>query len=200
MEKITELIAYLVAIENFCKDIHYTNVFYEDHLLADRIHDGISTHIDNIKEQIILAAQELPLSSKDYLKRAMEIIPDINSKDNKENWISLLKLIIETREFLNKIKVTDRGANALLDNIAQDLNTDTALIFIQTRRKDIISEAVKKDHGAATETPIDRKEFKAEEIKPTLAQALAVKYDNENVLVAEENVLDKLSKKLGLEG
>ena len=34
MEKINELVARLEAIENFCKDIHYTNVTYQDHLLA----------------------------------------------------------------------------------------------------------------------------------------------------------------------
>lgn len=199
MEKVTELIAHLVAIENFCKDIHYTNVSYEDHLLADRIHDGISTHIDDIKEQVILSGDELPLSSKEYLKKAIEVIPDISTQENKVNWINLKNLIKETKTITNNFKSEDRGINALIDNIAQDLSTDLALLFIQTRREESVSEAIDKDHAAATETPIDRREFKAEEIKPSSEQALALKYDAENVLVAEEDILDKLTRDLGID-
>lgn len=198
MEKVTEVIASLVAIENFCKDIHYTNVTYEDHLLADRIHDGISTHIDDIKEQVVLSGEELPLPSKEYLKKAIELIPDVNSEENRANWINLIALIKSTVSLLNGVKVDNRGVNALLDNIAQDLNTDLALLYIQTRRTDNIYEAIDKDHAAATETPIDRKEFKAEEIKPSPAQETALKYDAENVLVAED-ILDRLTRDLGID-
>ena len=204
MEQINELIARLVAIENFCKDIHYTNKFYEDHLLADRIHDGISTHIDDLKEQAILSKRTLPLASKEYLKKAVEFIPDLVSQNaktevNRANWVELEALISGTVKLLNTIKVDDRGINSLLDSIAQDLNTDKALIFIQARSRYDINEAIDKDHAAATETPIDRREFKAEEIKPSPEQALALKYDAENVLVAEEDILDKLTRDLGID-
>lgn len=198
MEKVTELIARLCAIESFCKDIHYTNVSYQDHLLADRIHDGISTHVDDIKEQVILSGDKLPLSSKEYLKKTIEFIPNINAQENKVNWINLKNLIKETKALIDGFEAKDRGVNALLDNIAQDLSTDIALLFIQTRREDTVSEAIDKDHAAATETPIDRKEFKAEELKPSPDQALALKYDAENVLVAED-ILDRLTQELGID-
>ena len=197
MEKITELIGRLSAIENFCKDIHYTNVSYEDHLLADRIHDGISTQLDDIKEQVILSKRTLPLSSKEYLKKAIEFIPEIKNDTNRDNWINLLTLIEGTRDLMNGIKTDDRGTNALLDNITQTLNTDIALLFIQTRRANNIYEEIDHDHKAATETPIDRREVKTE-LKVTPAQALGLKYDAENVMVAEESTLDKVAKKLGI--
>ena len=198
MEKITELIARLTAIENFCKDIHYTNVTYEDHLLADRIYDGISTHLDDIKEQMILAKRELPLSSKDYLQRTISFIPDINKDENRANWLRLRDLIETTLKHVNELNGS-RAENALLDSIAQDLNTDLALIFIQTRRATAIHEEVAHDHEAATETPIDRKEFKQEEIEPSPAQKRTLKYDADNVLVAEESdTLDRVARKLGI--
>ena len=198
MKKITELIARLVAIENFCKDIHYTNVTYEDHLLADRIHDGISTHLDDIKEQVILAKKELPLMSKDYLKEAIKYIPDIDKESNRKNWLSLQDLIEATLVVLNEMNGDSRAVNALLDNVAQTLNTGLALIFVQTRRVENIFEGVEHDHKAATETLVDRKEAKVEELKPSPAQVTALKYDAENVLVAEGDALEKLSKKLGI--
>lgn len=198
MEKITELIARLTAICSFAKDIHYTNVSYEDHLLADRIHDGIDTQLDDIKEQIILSKRELPLSSKEYLKKAIDFIPDVNKDDNKANWIFLRDLIETTRTLLNEIKPEDRAGNALLDNIAQSLSTDAALLFIQTRRDNGVNEAVEHDHAAATETPVDREESNVE-LKPSKEQLTGLNYDAQNVMVAEEkSALDRVAKKLGL--
>ena len=200
MEKVTELIARLTAIECFCKDIHYTNVSYQDHLLADRVHDGIDTEIDDIKEQVILSKGELPLSSKEYLNEAIKFIPDINKNENKINWMNLRALIKDTISLLNSLKEEERGTNALFDNIAQGLNTSSALLFIQTRRDEKLNEEVEHDHKAATETPVDRKEFKEEELKPSPAQILSLKYDAENVMVAEEkSALDRVAKKLGLQ-
>ena len=198
MEKITELIARLTAICSFSKDIHYTNVSFQDHLLADRIHDGIDTQLDDLKEQMILSKRELPLSSKEYLKKAIEFIPDVNKDDNKANWIFLRDLIETTRDLLNNIKVDDRGENALLDNIAQSLSTDAALLFIQTRRDEAVSEAVAHDNRAATETPVDRKDDKVT-LKPSKEQLLGLNYAAQNVPIPEgKSALDRVAKKLGL--
>lgn len=198
MEKVNELIARLTAISNFCKDIHYNNVTYQDHLLADRVNDDFDTDLDDIKEQLIIANKELPLASKEYLKRAIEFIPNVNAEENKVNWLALEGLLIETRDLLTEMKMKDRGSNALLDNIAQKINTDLALLFIQTRRADKIEEAVEQDHEAATETPVDRKEYSDKVPEISNVQKKTLEYDKQNVLVAEENTLDKVARKLGI--
>lgn len=193
MKEINEIISYIVAIMSFAKDIHYNNVGYASHLLADRVVEGIDV-TDDIKEQMIIAEKQMPLPSKEYLKKAAELIPDIK-EDNRENWLSLIDLFEDLRVFVEEVKA-NKGGNALMDNLAQAINTSRALLFIETRKHGV-NEAVDHDHKAATEKPIDRKECKQEEIPVSPAQKLALKYDEENLLVAE-NTLDELAKKLGV--
>lgn len=74
MEKNNKLICYLVAIQNFTKDIHYSckgDAFYGKHLLVDRIYDGLDDFIDVIKETCLLGNDILPLPSGEYMARAM---------------------------------------------------------------------------------------------------------------------------------
>ena len=195
MENINEVISYIVAITSFAKDIHYNNVGYADHLLADRVVEGIDI-ADDIKEQMIIAEKQMPLASKEYLKKAEKLIPDIK-EDNRENWLALADMFEDLKNVVEVVKA-NKGGNALMDNLAQAVNTSRALLFIETRKHGV-NEAVDHDHDheAATERPIDRKEFKEEEIPVSPAQKLALKYDEQNLLVAEE-VLDSLSKRLGV--
>ena len=194
MDKINEVISYIVAITSFAKDIHYNNVGYADHLLADRVVEGIDI-ADDIKEQMIIAEHSMPLSSKDYLKKAEELIPEIKD-ENRANWTALLELFEDFKKVIDEVKA-NRGGNSLMDNLAQAVNTSRALLFIETRKHGV-NEAIEHDHEAATERPIDRKECKREELKVSPAQQVALDYEAKNLLVAEE-ALDNLSKRLGVE-
>ena len=194
MDKINEVISYIVAITSFAKDIHYNNVGYADHLLADRVVEGIDI-ADDIKEQMIIAERSMPLSSKDYLKKAEELIPDIKD-ENRANWTALLELFEDFKKVIDEVKA-NRGGNSLMDNLAQAVNTSRALLFIQTRKHGV-NEAVEHDHEAATETPVDRKKVERKELKVSPAQQVALDYEAKNLLVAEE-ALDNLSKRLGVE-
>ena len=193
MDTINEVISYIVAITNFAKDIHYNNVGYADHLLADRVVEDIDI-ADDIKEQMIIAEKEMPLASGDYLKKAVELIPEIK-EENRENWISLLNLFEDFKKVIDEVKA-NRGGNSLMDNLAQAVNTSRALLFIQTRKHGV-NEAIEHDHEAATETPVDRKKVERKELKVSPAQRVALDYEAQNLLVAEE-ALDNLSKRLGV--
>lgn len=86
MEKINKLIAYLIAIANYAKDIHYSckgEAFYSKHLLADRIQDGLYDFIDQIKETCLLGNDILPLPSGEYLAMAMNLLPPLENDDKK---------------------------------------------------------------------------------------------------------------------
>lgn len=194
MDKINEVIGYIVAITSFAKDIHYNNVGYADHLLADRVVEGIDI-ADDIKEQMIIAERSMPLSSKDYLKKAEEFIPDIKD-ENRANWVALLELFEDFKKVIDEVKA-NRGGNSLMDNLAQAVNTSRALLFIQTRKHGV-NEAVEHDHEAATETPVDRKKAERKDIKVSPAQQVALDYEAQNLLVAEE-VLDNLGRRIGVE-
>lgn len=135
MEKINSLICSLIAIQNFCKDIHYNckgEAFYSKHLLADRIQENIYDNIDKIKEVCFLGTDEEPLKSSEYLTKASKLIPDIK-EDDKESFKELRKLIIESLKILNSIKSSTKGEDNLYGNIAEDLQGSLGLINRQIK-------------------------------------------------------------------
>ena len=130
---INQLISHLIAIKEFSKDIHYTchsQAFYGKHLLADRVQEEIDGYIDDIKETILLGSDERPLQSKKYLQGAITLIPDVLLKDDKQNFIELHNLIVKTLDLIQGIEA-NRATNAILDNIASNLQQSKGLINLQ---------------------------------------------------------------------
>ena len=134
MEKVNNLICSLIAIQNFCKDIHYNakgDAFYSKHLLADRVQDNISDYIDRIKEVSILGNDEQTLPSGEYLSRATSLIPEIVESD-KDNFKSLENLLVNTLMLLQDIEAT-LGEDNLYGSIAEDLQNSLGLINRQIK-------------------------------------------------------------------
>lgn len=134
MEKVTNLICSLIAIQNFCKDIHYNakgEAFYSKHLLADRIQNNFSDYIDRIKEVAILGNDEVALPSGEYLSRATSLIPELD-EDDKKNFQSLENLIVNTLMSLQEMEST-MGEDNLYGEIAEDLQNSLGLINRQTK-------------------------------------------------------------------
>ena len=135
MENINKVIEYLIAIQNFAKDIHYNckgEAFYSKHLLADRISDNLSEYLDNIKEVFFMAADKAPLPSGEYLSRATSLIPEL-SQDDKQNFESMRNLLVNALENLENLKDLTKGEENLIGAIAQDLQTGLALVNFQIK-------------------------------------------------------------------
>lgn len=138
MEKINKLICYLVAIQNFAKDIHYScggDAFYGKHLLADRIYDGLDDFIDGIKETCLLGNDILPLPSGEYLAMAMNLLPALE-QDDKKNFEAMQKLLIDCLVLMQEMlqeKDTPRAEVSLIDGIAQDLQGKLGLVNRQVK-------------------------------------------------------------------
>lgn len=134
MDKVNNIICSLIAIQNFCKDIHYNakgDAFYSKHLLADRVQDNISDYIDRIKEVAILGNDEKTLPSGEYLSRATSLIPEVKESD-KENFKSLENLIVNTLMSLQDMEAT-MGEDNLYGAIAEDLQNSLGLINRQIK-------------------------------------------------------------------
>lgn len=134
MENINKLIAQLIAIGNFCKDIHYNSkgdAFYGKHLLVDRVQENISEYIDQIKEICILGNDEKTLPSSEYLLQATRFIPTIQQED-KVNFKSLENLLINALSLIEQMEGT-KGEENLYGNIAQDLQNSLGLINRQIK-------------------------------------------------------------------
>lgn len=135
-ENINTLIACLVAIENYAKDIHYNcpgDEFYGLHLLADRIGESASDFIDSLKETSILGTGELVLPSSEYLKQALTLIPEIDISNNEINFTKMKSLLTNTISLADRTQVQDRATSALLDNICENLQNSLGLLNIQLR-------------------------------------------------------------------
>lgn len=127
-----DLIKKLIAIKETAKGIHYTCISenaYSVHLLADRVADGIDDFIDSCKESI-LGDDTYPLSSKEYLQIAIDIIPDVIIGKTKDNLVKLYNLINETLQYINSMQV-DKANENLIGNIAEKLKNNKGLLNLQ---------------------------------------------------------------------
>jgi DNA-binding ferritin-like protein len=135
MDKINNLICSLIALQNFCKDIHYNakgDAFYSKHLLADRIQNNISDYIDSIKEVCVLGNDEETLPSGEYLSRATSLIPELESND-KKNFESLQNLIVNILTLIQSIEPSTKGEDNLYGAIAEDLQNSLGLLNRQIK-------------------------------------------------------------------
>ena len=130
MENINKLIALLIAIQSYCKDIHYNakgEAFYGKHLLVDRIQENISEYIDRIKEVFFLPDKKEPKPSKEYLQEASKLIPDIKQTD-KENFKQLAELLIKALKKIEAASKLTKGEENLIGAIGEDLQTSLGLV------------------------------------------------------------------------
>lgn len=135
-DNFNKLISYLLAIANFAKDIHYSchgESFYGKHLFADRIQENMYEYIDQIKEVCLLGNDIEPLSSIEYLKKAVDIIPYKNPADDKANFKEMQNLIVETLSVIEEIQDITKGEENLIGAIAQDLQNNLGLVNLQVK-------------------------------------------------------------------
>ena len=201
MEKFNELIVLIQAFQNACKDFHYFCHNYARHLLADEINnDDLYDIIDSIKENVFVAEGEDPLKAKEYAQKVAEKTPELKGTD-KENLGNLIALVTEIKFLVNGIKTDERAYNVLLDNVADIMAHAKTLLNIEMRAfEEKISEDFKKEENEGqAEKPVDRKKVKMAPIDYDKVAKTVRNYEEQNLLVAEEETLDKLSKKLGLE-
>ena len=131
---IDKLIIQLMAIQNYCKDIHYNckgEAFYSKHLLVDRVQENISEYIDSIKELFYLSRGQEPKPSQIYLAESAKIIPAIQ-KDDKDSFQLLSQLIISALEIIDIANLTIAESN-LVGNIAENLQASLGLIVRQIK-------------------------------------------------------------------
>ena len=198
------LVTYLIALQAYAKDFHYYCKSFGKHLYADIVQDDLYDYIDQIKENVMLGSDILPLSSKQYLSVAAMLVPPITD-DDLQNLTMLKGLIDFGRTFINGFEGSTRGENALLDEIAGHLDKASGLAFLQLRKftpvEIKVQESVDVEHcKACIEKAVDRAKATLAKIDYDKVAKTVLDYEAQNLLVAEEeeNPLDKLEQKLGL--
>ncbi len=148
MEDINKLIALLIAVKGYAKNIHYKvhgDAFYGKHLFADRIAGAddddeiLDGYIDLLKEVCILGHGFEPLSTEEYYNKSLELFPielfPKTSNDNDSlNFANMLTLIIQTLDFIENLKDLSKGDENLIGAIAQDLQQNAGLLSLQIKK------------------------------------------------------------------
>lgn len=143
MEDINKLIALLIAVKGYAKNIHYTvhsSAFYGKHLFADRIAGAnddddeiIDGYIDLLKEVCILGHGFEPLSTEEYYNNSLELFPETSENDDQLNFANMLTLLVQTLDFIENLKDLSKGDENLIGAIAQDLQQNTGLLSLQVK-------------------------------------------------------------------
>jgi DNA-binding ferritin-like protein len=143
MEDINKLIALLIAVKGYAKNIHYKvhgEAFYGKHLFADRIAGAnddddeiIDGYIDLLKEVCILGHGFEPLSTEEYYNNSLELFPETSENDDQLNFANMLTLIIQTLDFIENFKDLSKGDENLIGAIAQDLQQNAGLLSLQVK-------------------------------------------------------------------
>ena len=133
MNNLFDLLKLLYCIKFFAKDIHYMvkgDLFYSDHLLADRIIDGLDDFIDDINENLYLGFEEEAPTSKQVIAGVAKDLMLVQD-DIKVNWKRLYSYLEEAEELIYKIEEEYKfpQISSLLDNIADDLQKKKGLIW-----------------------------------------------------------------------
>ena len=132
-----ELIAYLVAIKGFCKNIHYTvhgESFYGKHIFADKIAAPLDDYIDSIKETCLLGhlpEGERPLETSKYDELAKSHYPKLSETNDSENFKNLQDLIVLALNHIATLENLSRGEENLIGAIAEHLQQMNGLLNLQ---------------------------------------------------------------------
>ena len=131
-EQIDNLIAQLITIKEFSKDIHYTahgDAFYSKHLLVEKF--DWDEHIDLLKECCLLGNDERPLTSKQYLKRAVLDLSEPQEHNDKQNFVILNAIIIHALQNIKDMQDLSKADENVIGGIAQDLQQYKGLVNLQ---------------------------------------------------------------------
>lgn len=129
-----EVISYLIAICRTAKGIHYKALgdkFYSDHLMCDRICDGLDDFVDEIFENYYLGKEEEAPEQKQVMEDAFHLIPVLD-EDIEKDFNMLDELIVECLteiQMLTKGEMITAGDNDLLGRISSDLQKKHGFIW-----------------------------------------------------------------------
>lgn len=123
------ILIYLTAIAGLAKDIHYTVEGYGNHLLMDRIYDGLYDFVDEIKENYYMyLGREVPKST-DIFREAATMLEGFDTTQERErNLLEYMLNAIYLCDEESKKQRYDCGDNDLLGRIASKLKNNVALL------------------------------------------------------------------------
>ena len=128
------ILIYLLAIQKTAKGIHYLckgSNFWADHLLADKVQDGLDDFMDEIQEIAFLGKEQDAPQPFTVLSNAGAMVPEL-TEDIENDFRKLDKLIlscIDEIETSSKLEAITAGDNDLLGRICSDIQQKHGFIW-----------------------------------------------------------------------
>lgn len=129
-----DILVYLLSIEKTAKGIHYLckgSNFWADHLLADKVADGLSDFMDEIQEIYYLGKEEEAPQPSQVLASAGAMVPEL-TEDIEEDFRKLEKMMlacIDEIETASNLTATTCGDNDLLGRICSDIQQKHGFVW-----------------------------------------------------------------------
>ena len=80
-----DILIYLIALKQYIKQYHWLAKGYENHILADKLEDGLETEIDELAELILATDENTNIMASELLQAASEkILPSAQSGEMKQ--------------------------------------------------------------------------------------------------------------------
>ena len=133
-----EIICLLIAICRTAKGIHYKTFgdkFYSDHLMCDRICDGLDDFVDEIFENYYLGREDEAPQQKDVVAQALDVIPMLDEDIEKdfEMLDGLIVACLSAVQLASGKEEKTVGDSDLLGRIGSDLQKKHGFIWRRIR-------------------------------------------------------------------
>ena len=130
IKKITDL---LLALKLLAHQTHLLSVSHADHLLAERIQDGLDSNIDLLKEISLYYFNENYIASCcDTLEGALDYVKDVNENISIDQAFSYILEIIDKLISMCGISIETEerktGLTTALGDVARDLSQKGYLV------------------------------------------------------------------------
>lgn len=116
-----ELMERLIDFKYSCKLNHWTTKSYSEHLLFDRLQEGIDDIVDNIAEKYFMATNQHKLLTSSL----------VHSKYINSDLIKLSKDIVAHIDVLLKDESLPQGILSLLGAISETFNSNLGLLTMK---------------------------------------------------------------------
>jgi len=127
-----EILILLIAIKQYIKQYHWQAKSYQEHILADKLEEGLEDYIDEIAELSIVAElSEKQVKAKDLLEQAAQCL----GNEDKADLLSIMNLFVSLSEEVNAFeeKAEALGLKDLCGRLSNTILRKVYLIHLQDK-------------------------------------------------------------------
>lgn len=125
-----DILVTLIALKQYIKQYHWQAKSYQEHILADKLEEGLEDYIDETAELSVMIEQtDEHLQAGKLLAEAANIV----SEDNESHLRKIAYLLVALNEDLKELKpkVGEMGVEDLFSRLSNSILRKIYLIHLQ---------------------------------------------------------------------